>query len=407
MKKYILYIVAILAGTSVSAPVFAETMKNKINIKPSMTLDVPVSSINLNLDPATNAFASEDVNITVGTNNKTGYWISMSSATSGSDLVNIDDNTKTIPTITTAGSYTSSDFPINQWGYKIDSGNYTPFVSGATIKSSNTAANGEMFKLNIASKIDYLQPSGTYNIALNIKMLPNMIQEYMQDITPEMCTEEPSVVMDKRDGQTYTIARLKDGKCWMTQNLRLGSSSYTEPLTTANTNMSPTVEFTLPTSMSTDFSKVTSPMINTEYANASATSYGFSDGKIGVYYNYCAASAGTYCDATTPGGNAEYDICPAEWRLPAGSEYQSLIDVYASNYEDFMAAFSIVLSGGFHASSPYSQSTQFAIWSSTYYDGIHMKYLLVSPNNQNKKFEVAAYNYRGNGFAVRCLLKES
>ena len=122
MKKYILYIVAILAGTSVSAPVFAETMKNKVDIKPSMTLDVPVSSINLNLDPATNAFASEDVNITVGTNNKTGYWISMSSATSGSDLVNIDDNTKTIPTITTAGSYTSSDFPINQWGYKIDSG---------------------------------------------------------------------------------------------------------------------------------------------------------------------------------------------------------------------------------------------------------------------------------------------
>ncbi|MBQ8985148.1 hypothetical protein IJ076_01125 [Candidatus Saccharibacteria bacterium] len=305
-------------------PVFAETMKSEVNIRPSMTLDVSASSVNLNLDPATNAFASEDIDITVGTNNKAGYWISMSSATSGSDLVNINDNTKTIPTITTAGSYTSSNFPINQWGYKIDSGNYTPFVSGATIKSSNTTANGETFKLNIASKIDYLQSPGTYNMVLNIKMLPNVIQEYMQDITPEMCTEEPSVVMDKRDGQTYTIARLKDGKCWMTQNLKLGKYTDSLTLTSENSNVG-TSGFTLD-------GKLMDGKFIDEKVNIST--YYCTD-NYGCYYNWYTAVAGSG-NTSSAAGNMPYSICPANWILPSGDsggDFEILVNAYGGASE--------------------------------------------------------------------------
>ena len=42
--------------------------------------------------------------------------------------------------------------------------------------------------------------------------------------------------------------------------------------------------------------------------------------KYGVYYNYCAATVGTYCQASGSGtGNATKDICPAGWRLATNS----------------------------------------------------------------------------------------
>ena len=424
MKKYILYIIAILAGVLVSTPVFAETMKSEVNIKPSMTLDVPVSSINLNLDPATNAFASKDINITVGTNNKTGYWISMSSSTGESDLVNIDDNTKIIPTIATAGSYTSSNFPINQWGYKIDSGNYTPFVSGATIKSSNTIANGETFKLNIASKIDYLQPSGTYNMALNIKMLPNMIQEYMQDITPEMCTEEPSVVMDKRDGQTYTIARLKDGKCWMTQNLKLGK--YTDSLVLTNADSNVSSDFILDNKRDIS-SSVVMPSGNvvvdgetvTQQYNGSAY---LCTEEYGCSYNWYTATAGTGTTYKTS-GNAEESICPSNWTLPTGgseSDYSIFSLAYNNSVSDILVNPSnlteningksipgLLLNGNWYDYGSYNVGKGARYWSKTANSNNKQLACGYSITLPSSVFSNDCTYVKYAGRAVRCLLKES
>ena len=380
-----------------------------------MTLDIPVSSINLNLDPATKPFDSKDVNITVGTNNKTGYWISMSSSTGESDLVNIDDNTKTISTIATAGSYTSLDFPINQWGYKIDSGNYTPFVSGATIKSSNTTANGETFKLNIASKIDYIQPSGTYNMALNIKMLPNMIQEYMQDITPDMCTEDPSVVMDKRDGQTYTIARLKDGKCWMTQNLKLGKYTDSLTLTSEDSNVGAS-GFTL-----------NGKLTDGKFINEDASVYYCTD-NYGCYYNWFTATAGSGTIAVIS-GDADYSICPKSWVLPTGGESGDFVKMakaygYGSDAVNIVtrrllvdpvtlventngyASPGFLLTGLYRNSGPENVGNGSEMWSRSACGencGAHRLYM--STNALIPANGGTGYIYAGR--PVRCLLKES
>ena len=49
--------------------------------------------------------------------------------------------------------------------------------------------------------------------------------EIMQHMTPEICASasvgETKQLIDWRDGKTYWVARLKDGSCWMTQNLEL------------------------------------------------------------------------------------------------------------------------------------------------------------------------------------------
>ena len=78
----------------------------------------------------------------------------------------------------------------------------------------------------------------------------------------------------------------------------------------------------------------TTPRINNASKDALVTSYGPAStngqAKVGIYYNYCAASASTYCyamgsDVDVPDTiiDAPQDICPANWRMPTGGENTS------------------------------------------------------------------------------------
>ena len=66
---------------------------------------------------------------------------------------------------------------------------------------------------------------------------------------------------------------------------------------------------------------------------------GAGSNKVGVYYNYCAASAGSYCyDESKGTGNASYDLCPAGWRMPtsgSSGEYKALYTAYSSDQATF------------------------------------------------------------------------
>ena len=56
----------------------------------------------------------------------------------------------------------------------------------------------------------------------------------MQEMTPQICADaqenDTTMLEDARDGKMYWVAKLKDGNCWMTQNLELDLSTST-PLT--------------------------------------------------------------------------------------------------------------------------------------------------------------------------------
>ena len=143
--------------------------------------------------------------------------------------------------------------------------------------------------------------------------------------------------------------------------------------------------------------------------NTTTTSYGSGSGKIGVYYNFCAASAGSYCygDGTSSGtseGDAGEDICPAGWRMPTGGssgEYQALYKAYSSNATNFKTALSTPLSGGFYNGSAIIQGSYGYFWSSTRGNDDGMYSLYVDSSN------VVPRNYgsRLSGFSVRCLLR--
>ena len=140
-------------------------------------------------------------------------------------------------------------------------------------------------------------------------------------------------------------------------------------------------------------------------------------GKIGVYYNYCAASAGSYCygngtsntgspssdpDTTTLLDVTE-DICPAGWRLPtsdSGGEFQALYTAYSSNVNNFQTALSTPLSGFFDSGKADYQGYNGYFWSSTWSNTSAMRYLRV----YSSAVTPSSSGYRYFGFSVRCIL---
>ena len=163
-----------------------------------------------------------------------------------------------------------------------------------------------------------------------------------------------TALTDQRDNQTYAVAKLADGKCWMIENLRLDN---TAELTLANTNnplnngtnvtlkhnytdtdtyntLSATSDVaydadtapdgwcTLNSSACDDQSRLrTDNTVNRAtytsgqiVSNQNANTYSY-----GNYYNWYSATAGrgTYSFSTNNNSVAG-DLCPAGWHLPKG-----------------------------------------------------------------------------------------
>ena len=337
---------------------------------------------------------------------QTGYTVNVSNTntSSGSSSFAVTYGGSNTITVTPNSGYYLSSVSCPS-GY-ICSG-YTTVISATgqqtvTVQNNNTTNGGKL------SFIGKMTGTGTY----------------MQNMSASDCTTTARTVYDKRDDEPYLVQRLADGNCWMLDNLRLDLTNSTtrNVLTTSNTHADSTSLTSLKSGnrsagaryASSGFaawdSDSTSNVYNQAKANANhkytvaSTKYGNSSGKIGVYYNYCAASAGNYCyDGGSGTGNASYDICPYGWKMPTGGSsgrYQTLYTAYSSNATNFRNALSTPLSGNFNHGVMDLQGTSGYFWSSTYYDSSRMYDLYVLSNN----LLPAGYNDRAIGFSVRCIL---
>lgn len=147
-----------------------------------------------------------------------------------------------------------------------------------------------------------------------------------------------TALTDTRDNNTYAIAKLADGNCWMIENLRLDFT--TAEITSENTN-SPTASFVTEAASATSSQNpcntdTAACVDQIQYHNNNidrnllpdpkSNSGGGSWYGYGVLYNWYAATAGNGTSAMTS-GNVTGDICPAGWRLPTGGnngEYNNL-----------------------------------------------------------------------------------
>lgn len=152
-----------------------------------------------------------------------------------------------------------------------------------------------------------------------------------------------TTLIDVRDGNTYRVRKLADGNCWMVENLRLEFDGKTE-LTSRDTNVASSItpDATQPadaTDLEKEIWKTTNANRTKENvdrwlskASDLTVNVGDETQKTGTFYNFYTAVAGTVDYNLTNGSIANGDICPANWRLPAyqhSGSFQGLIkDAY-------------------------------------------------------------------------------
>ncbi len=187
---------------------------------------------------------------------------------------------------------------------------------------------------------------------------------YMQEMTPGGCavTDEGKTkqLIDKRDGKTYWVAKMRDGNCWMTQNL-----DYDIPAVLNDDGVTSDVAVT---NYAVEVKKINNP---TEWVTNSLSEYdkyseyyelgdyyylgpngthaqgtacnliqaedtltkckqfateGDEHYHVGNIYSWSAATAGTgdVMGGSMFGKDAPGSVCPAGWRLPlSGTDTQN------------------------------------------------------------------------------------
>ena len=461
-----------------SACVFAETTENA---SMTFTVNVPVfltaTVNNVTMNASTNNFVSEIMDFTASTNNQTGYTSTMttnknSTESYATDLKHASANV-VVPSLTSAVS--RSNFPINHWGFSLDNITYSglPAKNQTPISvSSSLAPASDEKDIYFGAKVDGTKASGIYTNEVLITTVANYVPEmrtladitYMQEVTNDICGNTPTPLasdgastpqyqlIDNRDNKTYWVAKLADGKCWMTQNLDLNLNSSVA-LTDEKTDLNSVTSWT-PTRSTID---VISNMTTT---GTSATITGWEDdyntpysvdpgnvyfdgtyyssstcnylttncehfkntkqtlnnehGHVGNYYNWSAtvASNNTVGFATQ---NADYpdSICPKGWRLPhghnssSGDDFQTLNTAYGGSINSDQTLLSAPLffarTGGVWSGALNYAAYNGGYWSST-----------ISSPSIARDFDfdssgVSPFNVgsRDYGFSARCVAGEA
>ena len=325
----------------------------------------------------------------------------------------------TTPNFLFAGSYSYGSF---------DGGG----SSGAYWSSTSYSSTSSARYLEFASS--YVGSAHSYgrNMGMSVRCL---LKPTMQSATSEsLATMLPNngditMLKDERDGKYYTVGKLADGNYWMLDNLALDPTAVSLADLQGKTNASdttlnylkngggttsdkyPTAKLNNVAWTSSSQNYYSIPMVITDYINtvpsdATSTAGGW---KVGVYYNLCAASAGSYCygngtSAGTSSGNVTSDICPKGWRMPTGGssgEYQALYSNSNYNtYDKLRAALHLPLSGSFYSGSAYDQGSSGYFWSSTRSNSSGMYGLFLDTSGVSS----ASYGTRRYGFSMRCVL---
>ena len=293
--------------------------------------------------------------------------------------------------------------------------------------SSTVESNKYAYEMLIRDIVVNPRLGGNRNNGLSVRCLAREPQtigsiEYMQDMTPEHCTDstehQTATLKDKRDNNTYTIAKLKDGKCWMTQNLRYQLSTTT-PLKPQDSD----VQQNWTPNRSTEFTLTDRWDQDPEEHKTVRSYYDSTKPEYGTYYTHTAATAGTATSIDTNNVDAPNSICPKGWRLPkARDEHDSPNNEFYNLSKEYKG--SAIWTGGWYWSgshqmisgepkyvlsgcrSDYSArlddtGSGGSYWSSTVDGGYFAYYMIVKSSYVNPRLNHTRYR----GFSVRCVAR--
>lgn len=172
-------------------------------------------------------------------------------------------------------------------------------------------------------------------------------------------------LIDERDGGSYVVGKQADDKCWMLENLSLdlANRQVQSKINSSTTNASDGTlaylingggatssqfakESLADWSSSNKYDSYSRPLIYTALKDTTidTTTYlsaGFNE-RVGIYYNYCAASAGSCCyekeilSKELDNTNLEIteDICPKGWNLPTKNDFDTFLHLKSPNHQN-------------------------------------------------------------------------
>ncbi len=239
-------------ATCANGDTLEECMSMPISTEVGITTDTVISlaldnQVQMEITPKSNGATSyASTKLSVSTNSNDGYAIYMQAGSETGNLTGVTNNLNEEINNTTQNSALLDNLESNSYGYAlsetaIDSNTLYSHVptTNTIIKSTTSSAKtdgeysyGDTYHLAFGTKVGTNLPAGTYSGTITVSAVANPITlrsmydlTYMQDMTHDICenTKEhyTKQLIDTRDGKSYWVAKLKDGNCWMTQNLAL------------------------------------------------------------------------------------------------------------------------------------------------------------------------------------------
>ena len=325
-------------------------------------------------------------------------------------------------------------------------------------------------KLAFAVKFGEKAVAGHYttNVLLSLAIQPAEVVKTlssitnMQEMTSAICNasteNETKQLKDTRDNKLYWVTKLKDGNCWMTQNLDFDikvlaaldpPQSNVNPATSdvssywsesSNPNYPPTTTKT--GNINTGWSNTQTAVqswdpgnyyyaMDTAWTNCGSsggvanmgacakwtTSAPAAEGQhyhVGNYYSWNAATAGTGGSITSEQASAS--ICPTNWKLPTSNSTDT------GSFGALMGAYGLRTDNGSESNVDKVRLTPMYFIPAGYvytggldYAGNYGYYWSSTPNSDGSSAYNLSFvsgilypsNYSGryNGFSVRCLAK--
>lgn len=318
----ILTIFSLLAVTTLGL----SSKSSQASATPTLTLGVGQTNLNITI-PKGGGTATATTSLTTGTTNSSGYKLTAQLTAPEPGIA-----------IALKGGAITTSTPLTA--------NATPL----TLKTTTATSSNDQTEVTLAFTIDGSVTPGTKELKLNYQIADNEpsappTPTTMQSMTSAYCstmevydgTNEDAVISltDSRGGttQTYQVAKLADNKCWMLNNLKLGSTSAATLLTPQDTDIAS--DFTLPQLTTTGTADPDNPGAYGPVPNdtgTGATNYGY-------LYNWPAVTAGeSQTSHPETAGNAPHSICPKGWRLPTSVPNQDFSDA-SGDFPDLDRAF--------------------------------------------------------------------
>lgn len=400
----IVYLYSPVSGTH------AETSAD-VNVSVSDVMALTISKNSINLDMMPYHFDSDYLTLTAATNSQYGYTLSLEDENSYATLEHSSGTGLNIYS-SFDGSKTSSEMDDGTWGFSINGTDFykvprrgLPVALKRTNIPMETA--NETTDVTFGVKLGGDNQSGTYSGRVLFTMYVNGQDGNPENLSElEVPAENPTdpgaplqdvcsnkryvtasgngfVMTDPRDGETYNVETLKDGHCWMTQNLRL----IDKTISSEDSNLPSGETWTIPASSIEGF-------------NSYGVNNAYLDDEYGGYYTFYTATAGWGTREAT--GNAPKDICPKGWMLPSGG-YGADYNFIAGTASEMTTEGPMLKLGGRIQNGAFaSKGTLGFTWASTVSTNTNYAY---SAGISSTKFSPTGTSYKYSGVNVRCRAK--